>query len=439
MLLRLVAVFGFAAMLSAQTGADYGGPSVLSRGMAPSITARHADIEFRPRVGVNGTCDNGLMSVSVDVHGRVPNVFACGVEVNAGISGFHTWRKTKVGVDYSGSYRHYPRSSFYDGTDQLLTLGVSHQLARRAFLNFRLSGGTYSRNYFGLGGATLYDPAFIQAPAPNIFDSPVYFGTAGADLVYLLSTRWSVDMGGSAFATRFRSSALYGATAYGSHGDLVYRVSRFTSIGLAYQFMHAEFTKAFGGFDYHTLGLLYSVRPARTVELQFQVGAGRVESQALQQVTIDPAIAAITGQTSGIVVSHNVSYFPALGAGLTKTFRESTLALRYSRSVSAGNGVYLASEADSATGTYSYAGVRHWSFSASVGYSKLKDIQQSLGAYRGYTAGVAVARTLRHGVQLTVQVDDRRYDAGLKNFRRDTLRGSLGFLWAPGEIPISFR
>ena len=372
MLLRTLVVCSYAAVVLAQGGPEYAGPSVLSRGMVPSVLARRADIEFRPRLGISGICDNGLTSVSVDAQGRVPNVVACGVEANAGIAGYHMWKRTRLGLDYSGNYRHYPREQFFNGTDQILALGLSHQLSKRLAFGFRESAGTYSRNYFGFGGSGFFEPSLLQTPADSLFDSPVYYGTTSADLTYTLSTRWSFNMGATAFAARYRSNALYGATSYGAHGDMVYRYSRYGSIGGAYQFVHSEFTKSFGGFDYHSMGLLYALRLSRTWELQAQVGAGRVESLTLERIAVDPAIAAITGQTSGVIAAYHLNYLPDLAIGLTNAFPHSSLSLRYTRTVSAGNGAYLASQADYAVASFSYTGIRRWSFNASGGYTRLK-------------------------------------------------------------------
>jgi hypothetical protein len=436
MLLRMLAVCGYAAAALAQE-AEYGGPSVLSRGMAASVSAKRANIEFRPRFGASGICDNGLTGVSVDANGHAPNVIACGVEANVGISGSHTWKRTLVGLDYSGNYRHYPGHAFYDGTDQVLALGMSHQITKRVSFGLRESAGTYSRNYFGFSGSGVFDPASVERPGANLFDAPVYYGSTTADFIYTLGARWSVKGGATAYASRYRSAALYGATSYGARGDIVYRYSRFGSMGAAYQYVHSEFTKGFGSYDYHTLGVVYSVRLTRSWELALQAGVGRVETLTLERVAVDPVIAAITGQTGGILAAYHLNYLPDLAGSLTKAFQHGSLSFRYSRTISSGNGAYLASETDSATADYSYTGIRRWSFTAGGGYSKLRSIQQSIGAYEGYTAGAGVARTLGGGLQLVARIDERHYSTGYANFRRDAMRVTLGFMWSPGTIPLN--
>jgi hypothetical protein len=438
MLLRGLAVFAYGAAVLAQTGAEeYAGPSVLSRGLSSSVTSRRASIEFRPRLGANGICDNGLTAVSIDARGRVPDVIACGVEASAGLSGYHIWKRTQLGLDYSGNYRHYPNRTFYNGTDQLFSLGLSHRLSKRLTLGLRESAGTYSRNYLGLGAAGFFEPSNLQTPGANLFDSPVYYASTAADVVYVLNARWSVDAGGIAYAARYRSTALYGADSYGAHGDIVYRYSKYGSIGAAYQFIHSEFTKSFGSFDYHSVGLVYSLRIGRSWELGLMAGAGRVESLTLERVAVDPVIAAITGQTSGVLAAYHLNYLPDLAVGITRAFRRGALALRYTRTISAGNGAYLASEADNASGSYSYNGMRHWGFHVFGGYSKLKSIQQAIGAYEGYIAGAGLTRTLGAGLQLVVGIDERHYSTGYANFHRDAMRATLGVMWTPGDIPLN--
>jgi len=152
---------------------------------------------------------------------------------------------------------------------------------------------------------------------------------------------------------------------------------------------------------------------------------------------VDPAIAAITGQTSGILAAYHLNYVPDATAGLTKAFRRSSLSFRYSRSVSAGNGAYLASQSDYGSASFSYKGIRHWNFGLSGGYSRLKAIQQSIGTYEAYTAGAGMIRTLPAGLQLVLRVDERHFSTGYANFRRDAFRVSAGFMWTPGDIPLS--
>src|SRR5439155_8016689 len=138
------------------------------------------------------------------------------------------------------------------------------------------------------------------------------------------------------------------------------------TIGLSYQFIHMEFTRAFGASDIHGVGILYSVRLSRTWELGAVIGAMRVESLSLQSVAIDPVVAAITGQTSGVIAAYRINYQPQGRVQLTKSFRHGSFHAGYGRDATPGNGFYVISAQENATAGYSYTGVRHWNFGVSA-------------------------------------------------------------------------
>src|SRR5215467_6657184 len=131
MLLRILTGLSLSAVLYAQADTpDYRGPSILSRGLLPSVNARDADIRFRPYISVGGICDTGLTALTVNSNGKLPSVAACGVSLSAGIYGYHRWKRTTLSVNYSGDYQHFTRATYYDGTNQTLALGLTHQMSR---------------------------------------------------------------------------------------------------------------------------------------------------------------------------------------------------------------------------------------------------------------------------------------------------------------------
>ena len=156
-----------------------------------------------------------------------------------------------------------------------------------------------------------------------------------------------------------------------ARGDFAYRLSRFTTVGADYEFNHFDFTKAVGGSDVHTIGLTFATRLSRYWEFGLYGGASRVESLFLTRVPIDPAVAAIIGQSFGIEVGYRVHYMPTIRARLSRRFRAGLFALAYKREVNAGNGVYLTTAGDLGSATYSYTGVRYWNFTLGAAYARL--------------------------------------------------------------------
>ena len=97
--------------------------------------------------------------------------------------------------------------------------------------------------------------------------------------------------------------ALLGVTGQQARGDVNYRLTRKTTIGTYYSFSHYLYPHGFGNSDTNTAGLIYSYAFSRTMQIRLRGGLSRVESLGLQSVEINPVIAALLGQSSGIVDS----------------------------------------------------------------------------------------------------------------------------------------
>src|SRR6185369_16144614 len=129
---------------------------------------------------------------------------------------------------------------FYDGSDQMLALGLTHQLSRHWMFSLRESAGLYSQNYGipTLNSTIPFDPSTAYLPTNDFFDNRTIYVSSQADLRVQKSTRLSFDIGGDAFLTRRRSTALYGNKGAGARGDIQYRVSRGITLGGAYSYTH---------------------------------------------------------------------------------------------------------------------------------------------------------------------------------------------------------
>ena len=257
-----------------------------------------SQIDFRPFLTVNGSYDAGLNGVSVDSNGALVNDRSYGVSVGFGISGFHSWKHTKVGLDYSGGFSHYSKQ-FYDGfSGQNLNLSISHQLSRHTTVNFNNSAGLYGSNRTApsLPQTVEFDPTTTTyAPTNEFFDSRTINLSSQASLTMQRSTRLSISLGGDGFLTRRRSTALYGVTGMGAHGDIQYRITKRSTIGAVYQYMHFGFTRIFSSTDAHAVAASYSLAISRSTQLSAFGGVIRYETIFVQSVAIDPAIAALIG------------------------------------------------------------------------------------------------------------------------------------------------
>jgi hypothetical protein len=423
-------------VLSAQLS-EYGGPSILSRGGPASSINPSADISFRPYLGLNAMYDTSFTGVVVNSDGTIPHKDFFGLQGSAGVYGSHRFKRSAIGLNYSGNYLHFPGNTYADSTDQMLTLEYDRQLTRRFSLVLTEAFGTYTRNYLYSSAGGMIDPQALILPTNDLFDNRVFYGQTVGGLIYRVSPRLSFRIGGSGFLVRRRSTSLLGVTGYTADVDAVYRLTRFISISALYGFNHFEFTQAFGSSDIHMVGTGVAARLSRSVELAVQAGAARVETLFLAPVPIDPAIAAITGQTTGIQAVHNVRYVPTARVRLTKQMRHATSELSYFQEVNPGNGLYLTSRNEGAYGSFSYNGKRRWTLSANLGYNKLHALAQGIGTYDGYVVGLGIGHDFRHGLQWTLRADDSRSVTNYKTLNRNAVRVTMGFYWSPGEIPLN--
>ena len=200
--------------LTAPAFAQYSGPAILSRGEAPAAMSA-PQIDFRPYIEVGASYDDGLVGVAVNDQGQVVGRTSEGATLTWGISGTHSWRHTKVGLEYHGSLNRYLSggSSGYGYLDQSLLLGVSQQITRHISLNLRQTAGMVNQNFgqIGLRQTVPFDPTTSFVPVTDYFDNRTIYMTSQADLVVQKTARLSFDMGGDVFLIKRHSNALYGS------------------------------------------------------------------------------------------------------------------------------------------------------------------------------------------------------------------------------------
>lgn len=419
---------------------EYSGPVILSRGSGPSITRSRELLRLRPFLQVTGTYDTGLTAVSVTPQGEVLSQDAYGAQASFGVSGFHSWRRSLLGLNYRGNLRHYSRYGYHDGFDNFFSLNFVHQPSRRLVVALSPSLASYSYSYGGvlpMTGSYAYDPDLAGLTQDELFNNRTNLVTAAGRLVYLTSPRLSFGIGGTGFAVRRRSRALVGVQGYQAVGDVAYRLSRFQSLGVDYSFHHYEFTNYFGSADMHGVAVNYSLQMGRYWTLRFRGGGYRLELVALQRVSLDPVIAAIIGQRAAISVFYKVSYLPNFEVNLARSFRHASLSFYYLRSISPGNGVYLTSGGEGGGASYHYNGLRRVSLGATASYHTYRALMQNLGQYRSYRGGGSAAFKLLRSLSLTTSAHARRYELRGTGFDRVSYQLAVGLGFHPGDIPFS--
>jgi hypothetical protein len=311
------------------------------------------------------------------------------------------------------------------------------------------AGGTYSRSY-GFGGAEGYalnygdfsqgvDPTLAAVARFDPLDTRTYYAAVGADVIHQKSARLSFRAGGTAFAVRRRAKGLVEMNGYSARSDVMYRVGRRSTLGLDYSFSAYRFVRGFGSSDIHMAALNYSVQVDKNWTLALRGGGYRLENLRAMRVTLDPAVAAILGQSSGIEAFFKINYGALFGAGLSRNFRRAGLTFRFDRGIMPGNGIFLTSRQDSASVGYGYRGWRRWAVSFDAGYSRMVTTFQDYGAYQGYTAGGSTSCRVSRYVHLVGNSGWRRYELQGNSKGRDSFFASVGLGFTPRDVPLSLR
>jgi hypothetical protein len=430
-------VFAFFA-LAVPVFAQYGGPAILSRGDSPAGMTG-AQISFRPFFEITGIYDTGLAGVAVNTQGQLGNTSSPGLEISGGISGSHSWRHTQLGLDYRGDFKQYEKATYYDGSDQSLLLGIKHQFTRHIFATFRESAGMFSTGFAlaALQQAVPYDPSQSSLPTTDFFDNRTIYASTQADFIYQKSARLSFSIGGEGFVNRRRSSALFGVTGASARGDIEYRISRRTTIGVDYNYTNYSFTRVFSGTDIHTFAGNYAVQLSKSLEFTGYAGASRIDTKSEEVVPVDPVIAALLGITSGLTITHSLLYVPTGSGRLSRTVHNGVLYVSGAHVVTPGNGLFLTSKNTNVGAGYTFTGLRRWSFNANFGYSRASVVGSIAGGYGNTGGTVSASRQIARSLHVVASFNANQYESpDFSMYNRLIYNARLGFGWTPGDVPL---
>jgi len=419
--------------------AQYAGPAILSRGDAP-VAMAGSQITFRPFVTVAGIYTTGLAGVSAtNAQGLLASTAACGISIAGGVSGAHTWRGTHLGLDYRAGFSHYSQATFYDSVDQSLALGLSHQFTRHIHLTLRESGGMFSQGNptVGLSSTVPFDPSTSYVPTTTFYDNRTVYFTSQADLTIQKSARLSFDLGGDLFLTHYRSAALYGVNGQTARGDIQYRWTRTTTIGVNYTFSHYGYTRILSDTDIHGVALTYATRFSRRLELSGYAGVQREETKFIQNIPIDPAIASLLGISQGTILTHQIQHSPNLAGRLSRTFQHGVVYLSGAEGITPGNGLFLTSKMKTAMAGYGYTGLKRWSLNTSVSYNSGFSVGNIAGNYGTIAGAFNMSHPIVRSMNLVATYTAYQYrSSNFSNYNRLYYQVSLGVGFAPGELPL---
>lgn len=414
----------------------YGGPSLLSRGGNQPGQRGRGPVDLNVYAAVRGSIETGLLAPIVDEAGNVDPQDIQGIQVELGGYGAKTWRRSSLGLDYRGDYRHYTRRKNFNGTNQALSLDYNFQPTRRLTLFARQTGGVSNRAFGGFSAPAFSSQENFGVPLNEVFDARTYFSQTSAGFAYRKSARTTLTALGEGFVVKRASRALIGMQGYRATGDYDYRLSRADSVGVIYNYIRFEFPRIYGGSDIHGLSARYHRRLNRNWDVSLLAGMYNVETVGTQRVELSPEVAAVLGRTSGVEAFRRVERQPQIDLTTTYTLQRSSLRMQYRTGIGPGNGIYVTSRQEGVDAGYSYTGIRRLSLGLSAGYTRFHSLALRLGDFKTIQGGGGINYKIADYWNLSAQFDRRKFDSPtIKGRSGYTL--AIGLSFSPARIPLS--
>jgi hypothetical protein len=415
------------------------GPSILGRDSG-LMDSTGKPLEFGMFVKFSGVYDSGLTPVIAPSYETpLAPQGGFGVETSFGAAVSRRWRRAKLTIEYRGAYRQYATASLLNGLDQFFQLAYSRVLQQHLLLDLKTTLGTTTV----ANGAFTYLPLSTLnlpgLPINELFDNRTNYLQSRVDLTWQETERLSFGFGGDGFIVRRQSLLLAGLNGYSARASVAYRLTSRQTISASYNNTYFDYQRAFGNSRLQIPALGYSAGFARHWDLSTQAGMARVETLGLTQVALDPAIAALIGQSFATVTFSRVSYLPVAQARLVRRFKTSSLTFDYAMGVTPGNGYYLTSRQTSAAIGYSYIAGRNWEARGNAAFNELSALGQALGKYTNAQAGAEVFYNLTRAAHLDVRYDYRHYTTENAILQKDSNRVSVGLAFSLGDLFESVR
>lgn len=414
------------------------GPSILTSGL-PTLGDRSGQqLDFRIYGGVSGIFDNGIQPLATDAQGNLLHVSGIyGVEASLGAYGSHSWQHARLGLDYTGDYRHYENAQQYDGSDQLLALRYTLQKSQRLVFDFIGSAGTYAR-LFGETAIVGDAAGGIVSPATQLLDARTNFGQGTAAVTYIQSPRTSYTASGNAYISQQSSLGLPPIKGFGASGSVQHRLSLKTSIGAVYSFSEQRVASYSNQTNTNTFAGTFDQILGQHWTFSLQAGATIAEVNSLQPIAVDPILVLFFGFPPVVDLQiYAKHYFPSGTARLQKEFSHAVLTFGYDRATVGGSSYFLASRIEDANMAISYSGIQKWNFGLSGGWYSLHSLSQGSGDYAQYSGALGITYELFRAVHLSARYDFREQAVDPVFYRRTSSRVSLGLLFSPGTRPLS--
>jgi len=377
-----------------------------------------------------------------DMETKGPNQTNAQTQVNTGLKLRKEWKSYMVDVDYSLGGVVYNTQSNQSGLVQGLSLGQTISLNRwsvsvfDSFSYLPESGfgapllGNVGQSSFG-GGVFNSNPLLNPTQTILTGQGKRISNSVLGQVQYDFNRQLSFTGSASYSILRFldNSGGFLENNNIGLQAGMDYKITRFDTLATTYSLQHVRFHGVAGGFEAHTVHLVYGRRI--TGRLSMNVGAG-------------PQIRHfhLPGQT----INDRVSW--STNTRLLYAMRNMDLGLTYSHSITSGSGVLLGATTDSLEGTLTRQLFRNWTTSWGAGYARNESLRQLTGGpstslFKTWRANATIGRSLGRSLQMNASYSFQSQDQALCGGGLGCMPGSqrhvfgVMFSWRFNQIELN--
>jgi len=379
----------------------------MSRSYTIARPSMPKSLTWAPQLGFTTFYNTGLPAVqqpgSTPGH-NPPTTNSFGTQLNWGLTGSHRWKRDQMGLTYTGNASHYSDVSAYNGLNHNLSVSFAHVLSRHLVLNVGQTLQSTSLNY------PLETPLFNSEAAPTtinlagspsigVYDQGTRQSGSTTQLTWQPTSRTAVSMGSSLFFVSRSGTGLVGSTGYQSQAEVTRRYTRKLTLGAFYSHANYVFDKHVSTSDSNSVGAIIGYSFNHATQIRLRLGLSAVESQSLALVPIDPYIAQIIGQSSGIIQTYAANHLQDVVAEFSRDMgRSRNIRASYARGLAPGNGLILTSSRESFTGGYSVTMFRTYNMSFGGGFDSLKSLDGSFGLSSALAPSSYSSRSVQFGL-----------------------------------------
>ena len=412
---------------------EYAGPAVLTRSYSLGQTPVPKQIKWTESVSIGSSYDTG--AGGPNAYGTHSGGSLNGTYVGWNFGGGRTFAHDSVGFSTGGTAYYYPGSGFYTGTNQSVSAFWSHVINRHLSTDTSFSGALLSANTalagYSAGPGSIANVNLETSPDIGIFDNGSKQGSLSSGLSWKINGRMSAGFNGSYFGVSRNSPLLIGVSGDSAGGNFTYRFTRKMTIGASYSFSQYAYPHQTQSTDSQSVGAIFSYSLGRSMQFRFNGGVTKVEVLGLQVVQIDPIIALLLGQKSGVVDAYQSIRSSYISAQFVKDFRRrGSVSFAYASGVTPGNGLFQTSTVKSMGLSYGTHVFRTYSLSFNAGRDQTSALVFGGGGqYRTEVAGVSIGHPIGHGASVNIAVNYRHFEIAAFSSLRNQLSLSSSVSW----------